>query len=97
MIIGATNRPDALDAALRRAGRFDRELCLGIPDIETRVRILEVRNFRLYLSLSLCDLSWTFEFGWDPPALLLKRLSRIISYGWTVSLNVLLLLSGVRC
>lgn len=31
-MIGATNRPDSLDPALRRAGRFDRELKLGIPD-----------------------------------------------------------------
>lgn len=32
MIIGATNRPDSLDPALRRAGRFDREICMGVPD-----------------------------------------------------------------
>ena len=32
LIIGATNRPDSLDPALRRAGRFDREICLGVPD-----------------------------------------------------------------
>ena len=32
LIIGATNRPDALDPALRRAGRFDREISLGVPD-----------------------------------------------------------------
>ena len=32
VIIGATNRPDSLDPALRRAGRFDREICLGVPN-----------------------------------------------------------------
>lgn len=38
LVIGATNRPDALDPALRRAGRFDREICLGIPDEASRER-----------------------------------------------------------
>ena len=36
IVIGATNRPDAIDAALRRAGRFDREIALGIPDEAAR-------------------------------------------------------------
>ena len=36
LVIGATNRPDALDPSLRRAGRFDREICLGIPDEHAR-------------------------------------------------------------
>ncbi|XP_077372289.1 nuclear valosin-containing protein-like [Festucalex cinctus] len=40
LVIGATNRPDSLDPALRRAGRFDREICLGIPDEQSRLRIL---------------------------------------------------------
>jgi len=39
LVIGATNRPDSLDPALRRAGRFDREICLGIPDEEARCRL----------------------------------------------------------
>lgn len=41
MIIGATNRPDSLDPALRRAGRFDREISMGVPDEDARCRILE--------------------------------------------------------
>ncbi len=36
MVIGATNRPDSLDPALRRAGRFDNEITLGVPDEEGR-------------------------------------------------------------
>ncbi len=42
IVIGATNRPDALDTALRRAGRFDREISLGIPTEAARVKILQV-------------------------------------------------------
>jgi ribosome biogenesis ATPase len=41
IIIGATNRPDSLDPALRRAGRFDREIAIGVPDEKARQRILE--------------------------------------------------------
>lgn len=49
LIIGATNRPDALDSALRRAGRFDREICLGIPDEDARERILQVLSQKMRL------------------------------------------------
>lgn len=42
LVIGATNRPDAVDPALRRPGRFDREIALGIPDENARVDILSV-------------------------------------------------------
>lgn len=38
LVIGATNRPDSLDPALRRAGRFDREISMGIPDEKARER-----------------------------------------------------------
>lgn len=49
MVIGATNRPDSLDPALRRAGRFDREICLGIPDKAARLRILKTLCRKLKL------------------------------------------------
>ncbi|XP_020253210.1 cell division control protein 48 homolog C-like [Asparagus officinalis] len=42
LVIGATNRPDALDQALRRPGRFDREISLGVPDENARLEILSV-------------------------------------------------------
>lgn len=50
LVIGATNRPDSLDPALRRAGRFDREICLGIPDEAARLRILKTLCRKLKLS-----------------------------------------------
>jgi ribosome biogenesis ATPase len=42
VVIGATNRPDALDAALRTPSRFSKEILLGIPDAEGREQILRV-------------------------------------------------------
>lgn len=44
IVIGATNRPDALDPALRRPGRFDREIEIGIPDTEGRLEILQIHT-----------------------------------------------------
>ena len=42
VVIGATNRPDAVDEALRRPGRFDREIYIGMPDKQARKEILSV-------------------------------------------------------
>uniref|UniRef100_A0AAX7V430 AAA+ ATPase domain-containing protein n=1 Tax=Astatotilapia calliptera TaxID=8154 RepID=A0AAX7V430_ASTCA len=49
LVVGATNRPDSLDPALRRAGRFDREICMGIPDEAARLRILRTLCRKLKL------------------------------------------------
>ncbi|PIL32362.1 transporter [Ganoderma sinense ZZ0214-1] len=49
VVIGATNRPDSLDAALRRAGRFDHEISMGVPDEEARAQILRVQSSKLRL------------------------------------------------
>ncbi|KAI3879334.1 hypothetical protein MKX03_031803 [Papaver bracteatum] len=54
LVIGATNRPDVLDPALRRPGRFDREICLGVPDENARAEILSVLTRNLKLSMD-CD------------------------------------------
>ncbi|MFH1448779.1 MAG: CDC48 family AAA ATPase [Candidatus Micrarchaeota archaeon] len=44
IVIGATNRPNALDPALRRPGRFDRELEIGVPDKNARKEILQIHT-----------------------------------------------------
>lgn len=46
MIVAATNRPDALDPALRRPGRFERELEIGVPGPKARLDILNARSER---------------------------------------------------
>lgn len=40
VVVGATNRPNCIDAALRRPGRFDQEIEIGIPDVDARFDIL---------------------------------------------------------
>ena len=40
IVMGATNRPDSLDAALRRAGRFDHEISMGVPDDDARAKLV---------------------------------------------------------
>ncbi|HEY7777467.1 MAG TPA: AAA family ATPase, partial [Nitrososphaeraceae archaeon] len=44
VVIAATNRPDSIDPALRRPGRFDREIEIGIPDDEGRFEILNIHT-----------------------------------------------------
>ena len=44
VVIAATNRPDAIDPALRRPGRFDREIAIGIPNAQARREILEIQS-----------------------------------------------------
>jgi cell division protease FtsH len=55
IIIAATNRPDVLDSALMRPGRFDRQVTVDAPDIKGRLSILKVhsRNKKLAESVSL--------------------------------------------
>jgi len=44
IVIGSTNRPEALDMALRRPGRFDREIELGVPDMQGRMEIFQIHS-----------------------------------------------------
>jgi len=44
VVIGATNRPDSVDPALRRPGRFDREIEIGVPNAEARLEIIQIHT-----------------------------------------------------
>jgi cell division protease FtsH len=50
IILAATNRPDVLDPALLRPGRFDRQVVVGLPDLEGREGILRIHTRKLRLS-----------------------------------------------
>ena len=50
VVLAATNRPDTLDEALTRAGRFDRQIEIGLPDVNARKRILEYHAIKKPLS-----------------------------------------------
>ena len=49
VVIGATNRQDALDPALRRPGRFDREIMIGVPNRDGRKEVLQIHTRRMPL------------------------------------------------
>jgi transitional endoplasmic reticulum ATPase len=55
VVIGATNRPNVIDPALRRCGRFDREIDIGIPDEVGRMEILRIhtKNMKLHEDVDL--------------------------------------------
>lgn len=50
IVLAATNRPDVLDKALLRAGRFDRQIVVGAPDVKAREQILEVHSRKKHLA-----------------------------------------------
>jgi transitional endoplasmic reticulum ATPase len=50
IVIAATNRPNALDPALRRPGRFDREIEIGVPDKQGRLEILQIHTRNMPLA-----------------------------------------------
>jgi transitional endoplasmic reticulum ATPase len=49
VVIGATNRPNSIDAALRRFGRFDREIDIGVPDEVGRMEVLRIHTKNMKL------------------------------------------------
>ena len=50
VVIGATNRPNSMDPALRRFGRFDREIDIGVPDKAGRLQILRIHTKKMRLA-----------------------------------------------
>lgn len=61
VVIAATNRPEAIDEALRRPGRFDREIVVGVPDVRGRKEILGIhtRGMPLEPAVDLTELART--------------------------------------
>jgi SpoVK/Ycf46/Vps4 family AAA+-type ATPase len=57
VVIGATNRPDAIDPALRRPGRFDRELAFTLPDAAARAAIIDINTGALTHSTVCIEVS----------------------------------------
>jgi transitional endoplasmic reticulum ATPase len=60
VVIGATNRRDALDPALRRPGRFDREIEIGVPDRDGRSEIMDVHTRQMPISDDF-DIGWVLD------------------------------------
>ena len=64
IVIGATNRPNSIDPALRRFGRFDREIDIGVPDEVGRLEVLRIHTKNMKLSDDVsyhylnCDICW---------------------------------------
>jgi transitional endoplasmic reticulum ATPase len=50
IVIAATNRPNAIDPALRRFGRFDREISIGVPDESGRLEVLQIHTRKMKLA-----------------------------------------------
>ena len=55
VVIAATNRPNVIDSALRRFGRFDRELNIGVPDDDGRLEIMRIKTRNMKIAKD-CDL-----------------------------------------
>jgi cell division protease FtsH len=55
IVLAATNRPDVLDSALLRPGRFDRQVTVDRPDVSGRVRILQENLFSSFVVASFCS------------------------------------------
>ena len=64
IIIAATNRPDVLDSALTRPGRFDRKIVIPIPDLEGRKKILHIHTKNLKLAKEVDLTPYSYGYSW---------------------------------
>lgn len=64
IVMAATNRPNSIDPALRRFGRFDKEIDIGIPDATGRLEILRIhtKNMKLADDVELEEVDINFTF-----------------------------------
>lgn len=69
VVIGTTNRPDSIDPALRRPGRFEREVPITMPDIQARIQVLDVLSRDLRTAPGFEEsVEWVAKHteGWTP-------------------------------
>ncbi|MDR9403965.1 MAG: AAA family ATPase [Halothece sp. Uz-M2-17] len=79
VLLGATNRPNHLDPALRRPGRFDREVVFGVPDVTEREEILRVLTRNMPLAETV-DLKQIAQFAVGFVGADLKALTQKAAY-----------------
>ena len=67
VVMAATNRPNSIDPALRRFGRFDREVDIGIPDPTGRLEILRIhtKNMKLSDDVDLEQVGYMLIISWS--------------------------------
>lgn len=65
IVIAATNRPNTIDAALRRFGRFDREIDIGVPDETGRLEVLRIHTKNMKLDEEVCQQEPTMITNWE--------------------------------
>ena len=76
VVMAATNRPNSIDPALRRFGRFDREIDIGIPDPTGRLEILRIHTKNMKLSDDV-DLEQVTIFNMYHRPMLINTRSRL--------------------
>lgn len=81
VVMAATNRPNSIDPALRRFGRFDREVDIGIPDPTGRLEILRIHTKNMKLADDV-DLEQVCLLGSLPLSLLMVHFLDCCRHAW---------------